>query len=198
MATPKKTTTKKPADKPAEKSTAPKKPRAAKTTKAAADAAEVKHGNQDQAAAETTHAAQAEHSDAEHQHAPKHGKYFYAVGRRKTSVANVRLFFGKAKSQVNNKEVKHYFGGFAEEVFKPLQLTGLENQVYVYANIKGGGVHSQAQALAHGIAQAVIVAEPDHRKVLKKNGMLTRDSRMKERKKPGLKRARRGPQWAKR
>ena len=127
------------------------------------------------------------------------GKYFFATGRRKTSVANVRLFFGKGDSQINKKTFLAYFGAaFTPVAMKPLQLTGLESQVYVWINANGGGVHSQAQAVAHGIAQAIVKSTPDFRKVLKKNSMLTRDSRMKERKKPGLKRARRGPQWAKR
>ncbi len=130
----------------------------------------------------------------------KPGKYFYAVGRRKTSVANIRMFSGKAEHKINKKNIDAYFGmkGYVDEALKPLQLTGLENQVYIYANVKGGGTHSQAQAVAHGLAQAITASNEDFRKVLKKNGMLTRDSRMKERKKPGLKRARRGPQWAKR
>lgn len=130
----------------------------------------------------------------------KGGKYVYAVGRRKTSVANVRMFSGKEKHQVNKKDINAYFGlkGYVEEALKPLQLTGLETQVYVYANVKGGGAHSQAQAVAHALSNAIAKSNSDFRKVLKKNGLLTRDSRMKERKKPGLKRARRGPQWAKR
>lgn len=128
------------------------------------------------------------------------GKYVWAVGRRKTSVANVRLFQGDGKSTVNKKSIEKYFNnsGFVAEALKPMQLTGTEKNSYVYVNIAGGGLHSQAKALAHGLARAIILASPDSRKVLKKNGMLTRDSRMKERKKPGLKRARRGPQWAKR
>lgn len=128
------------------------------------------------------------------------GRYSYAVGRRKTSVANVRLFSGKEKSTVNKKDFITYFGNQAmvDRAFLPLRLVGLENRVYVYVNVKGGGTHSQAQAVAHGIATAVTKHNPEFRKVLKKNGTLTRDSRMKERKKPGLKRARRGPQWAKR
>ncbi|MBU6447575.1 30S ribosomal protein S9 [Patescibacteria group bacterium] len=128
------------------------------------------------------------------------GKYAYAVGRRKTSVANIRLFNGKGKNTVNQKDIAVYFGNKAlvEQALKPLQLTGLENHAYVYINISGGGINSQSQAVAHGIATAMAKSTPELRKVLKKNGLLTRDSRMKERKKPGLKRARRGPQWAKR
>ncbi|MBU6447690.1 30S ribosomal protein S9 [Patescibacteria group bacterium] len=128
------------------------------------------------------------------------GRYAYAVGRRKTSVANIRLFNGKGKSTVNQKDIAVYFGNNAlvEQALKPLQLIGLENQAYVYVNMSGGGINSQSQALAQGLATAIAKSTPDFRKILKKNGLLTRDSRMKERKKPGLKRARRGPQWAKR
>jgi small subunit ribosomal protein S9 len=203
MATTKKTTTKKTAthsttahvkDGAAVAVAKKVKPIAPKTKAVHAKAAQAKEPEHKSEAVDKAHS----HKTAETK-APKHeGKYFYAVGRRKTAVANVRLFLGKSKHQVNKKELQQYFGIYAAEAIKPLQLTGLENEVYVYANIKGGGVHSQAQALAHAIAQAIIIGTPDFRKVLKKNGMLTRDSRRKERKKPGLKRARRGPQWAKR
>jgi small subunit ribosomal protein S9 len=129
------------------------------------------------------------------------GRYAFATGRRKTSVANVRLFAGKGKNTINNKDMAAYFGGnmsMVDRALKPFLLTGMEGRAYVYINTNGGGIHSQAQAMAHGISLAIATSTPDFRKVLKKNGMLTRDSRMKERKKPGLKRARRGPQWAKR
>ena len=130
----------------------------------------------------------------------KDGRYSWAVGRRKTSVANVRLFMGGEKSMVNKKEILAYFGnqGYVDTAFKPLQLTGMEKNVYVLVNVRGGGIHSQAQAVAQAIAQALTKNNTEFRLVLKKNGALTRDSRMKERKKPGLKRARRGSQWAKR
>lgn len=128
------------------------------------------------------------------------GKYIFATGRRKTSVANVRLFGGTGDSQVNKKPFATYFdySYFQDEVVKPLHLTGLGKDYFFYANIRGGGKHSQAQALRHGIATALGQLSEEVRKVLKKNGMLTRDDRKKERKKPGLKRARRSPQWAKR
>lgn len=128
------------------------------------------------------------------------GKYIFATGRRKTSIANVRLFGGTGDSEVNKKPFTTYFdySYFQDEVVKPLHLTGLGKDYYFYANIRGGGKHSQAQALRHGIATALGQLSEEVRKVLKKNGMLTRDDRKKERKKPGLKRARRSPQWAKR
>lgn len=128
------------------------------------------------------------------------GRYAFATGRRKTAVANVRLFAGKGKSTVNKKDILVYFGNKAlvERAFKPLNLTGLESRVYVWVNVKGGGLTSQSEAVSHGIATAMVKNNEEFRKVLKKNGTLTRDSRMKERKKPGLKDARRGSQWAKR
>jgi len=128
------------------------------------------------------------------------GKYVFATGRRKTAIANVRLFSGKGEVLVNKKPFETYF--FAQinrdAATKPLQLTGLANDFYFVASVNGGGILAQAQAVQHGIAQALGSLGDDIRKVLKKNGMLTRDDRKKERKKPGLKGARRSPQWAKR
>jgi len=128
------------------------------------------------------------------------GKYIFATGRRKTAVANVRLFHGSDESMVNKKAFKSYFAYpfHQEEALKPLQLTGLHQDYFFVSSVNGGGPHSQAQALRHGIATALGKLSEEVRKVLKKNGMLTRDDRKKERKKPGLKRARRSPQWAKR
>ncbi len=130
----------------------------------------------------------------------KQGRYVFATGRRKTAIANVRLFMGQEKSQVNKKPFEQYFSYsyHQDEALKPLNLTGLNKDYYFVAHINGGGVNSQAGALRHGIATALGTLSEDIRKVLKKNGMLTRDDRKKERKKPGLKRARRSPQWAKR
>ncbi len=127
-------------------------------------------------------------------------KYIFSTGRRKTSIANVRLFSGEGESVVNKKPLKDYFGYsfYREEALKPFQLTGLASDFHFTANVSGGGPHSQAQALRHGISMALAGLSDDIRKVLKKNGFLTRDPREKERKKPGLKRARRSPQWAKR
>lgn len=128
------------------------------------------------------------------------GKYVFATGRRKTSVANVRLFSGSGKSVVNKKPLSDYFSFdfYREEATKPFEVTGLAEQYHFVANIRGGGIRSQAGALRHGIATALGKLSEEVRKVLKKNGFLTRDDRAKERKKPGLKRARRSPQWAKR
>ena len=204
MPTTKKTTTTPSAKKavtskaPASKTAAPKKPRVQRTPKTAAESPVKAETNNEAIQTQIEHVQKLEQ-------APKivksgDGRYVYATGRRKTSVANIRMFYGGEKSTVNKKDILAYFGNsvFVTQAFKPLQLTGLEGQVYVYVNANGGGLNSQSHAIAHGISLAIAESQPDFRKVLKKNGMLTRDSRMKERKKPGLKRARRGPQWAKR
>jgi len=142
---------------------------------------------------------EAKEAKAEKAHTDK-VRYVFATGRRKTAIANVRLFPGKGENIVNKKPLDKYFGYqfHQEEIIKPFSLTGLEKSFYFTAHILGGGAHSQAGALRHGIATALGKASPEHRKILKKNGLLTRDDRKKERKKPGLKRARRSPQWAKR
>ncbi len=139
---------------------------------------------------------------AEHKHsahAPK-SKYIYATGRRKTSVANVRLFEGKGEFLVNKKPLKGYFNYsyFEKEALQPFSVTGLEGKYHALLQVNGGGLHSQAKAISHGFALALGKVSEEVRKVLKKNGFLTRDDRRKERKKPGLKRARRSPQWSKR
>jgi small subunit ribosomal protein S9 len=128
------------------------------------------------------------------------GKYVFATGRRKTAIANVRMFSGSGEVNVNRKPLEVYFSHeiYRDTIMKPLQLTGLANDFYFNATINGGGIIAQAQALQHGLAQALASLGDDIRKVLKKNGMLTRDDRKKERKKPGLRGARRAPQWAKR
>ena len=127
-------------------------------------------------------------------------KYIFATGRRKTAVANVRLFEGKGHSIVNKMPLNQYFSYsfFHDEISKPLEVTGLVGKHYFTAHVNGGGPHAQATALRHGISGALGKISEDVRKILKKNGFLTRDDRKKERKKPGLKRARRSPQWAKR
>lgn len=143
-------------------------------------------------------APKAEHREAV-KHAPK-GRYIFATGRRKTAISNVRLFEGKGETLVNKKPLDKYFGYsfHLEEIGKPFEVTGLVGKYHFTAHLNGGGPHAQATALRHGIAMALGKISEDVRKVLKKNGFLTRDDRKKERKKPGLKRARRSPQWAKR
>jgi small subunit ribosomal protein S9 len=127
--------------------------------------------------------------------------YFESVGRRKTSIARVRLFTnGKPGIIVNGKEYLSYF--FVPNLQKiaeaPLKETNLFSKIRIEAKIVGGGISSQADALSHGIARALIKFRPDLRKSLKKSGFLRRDSRMKERRKFGLKKARKAPQWSKR
>jgi small subunit ribosomal protein S9 len=127
--------------------------------------------------------------------------YFYGTGRRKASVARVHLFPGGTGSvTVNNRELDSYFGLETLKfiVNQPLQATGKLGQVDITATVVGGGVTGQAGAIRHGIARALLKMDPEHHDALKKAGFLTRDPRMKERKKYGLKAARRAPQFSKR
>lgn len=128
------------------------------------------------------------------------GRYLPATGRRKTAVANVRLFTGQGDIVVNKKPFKVYFSNstLQNEALLAFKLTGLGGQYYFVATVAGGGIQAQAQAVRHGISKALSTLGEEVRRVLKKNGLLTRDDRKKERKKPGLRRARRAPQWAKR
>lgn len=130
----------------------------------------------------------------------KDGHYFYANGKRKTSVARVRLYEnGKGEIIVNNKLITEYFfGELIPSVKAPLKIANALKLFDITALVTGGGVSSQADAVRHGISKALLEYDPELRPQLKKAGFLTRDSRVKERKKPGLKRARRAPQWAKR
>ncbi len=131
---------------------------------------------------------------------PASGKYIFATGRRKTAVANVRLFGGSGDMVVNKKPFETYFKDKTQQetALRPLAITGLVGEYHFTAHINGGGRTSQVEALRHGVAQALASLSEDMQKVLKKNGFLTRDDRKKERKKPGLRGARRSPQWAKR
>ncbi len=128
--------------------------------------------------------------------------YIATVGRRKSSIARVRLH-AKAGSgvsiTVNDRNYDAYFNypQWQEVIMSPLKLTGHE-MLPVTIKVQGGGINSQAEAIRLGIARALIVMNEEYRATLKKNGMLTRDPRVKERKKPGLKKARRAPQWSKR
>lgn len=133
--------------------------------------------------------------------AEKLRNYFYANGKRKTAVALVRLFpDGKGEVQVNGRPLEKYFPLLIdqEKVLSPLKATNLMKQMDIAAKAFGGGVHAQAEAIRHGISKALLRFRPEARSVIKPLGFLTRDSRMKERKKYGLKRARRAPQWQKR
>jgi len=125
---------------------------------------------------------------------------FYGTGRRKNAVARVYLVPGEGKVTVNDREAGAYFGRKVLEVLvrQPLELTGLASRFNVYARVKGGGLSGQAGALKQGIARAMVEADPNLRGLLKRAGFLTRDPRMKERRKYGLKKARRAPQFSKR
>lgn len=127
-------------------------------------------------------------------------RYIEATGRRKTSVARVRLYTKGSGIIVNDKEYRTYFPTPALQkiVEAALDTMKLEGKLKISAHITGGGIHSQAEALRHGISRALTEFNGDFRKRLKKLGYLTRDSRMKERRKFGLKKARRAPQWSKR
>lgn len=124
---------------------------------------------------------------------------FNAVGRRKEAVARVRLVPGQGNIIVNKRELDHYFGleTLKMTVRQPLELTKT-NGFDVLVNVNGGGLAGQSGAIRHGISRALIKANPELRDALKKAGFLTRDPRMKERKKYGLKAARRAPQFSKR
>lgn len=128
------------------------------------------------------------------------GKYIYAVGRRKTSTAKVRLYDGSGRVFINKTPLSEYieWQPWQKELLQSLNLVGAEKDFDVVVDARGGGLHSQAQAAAHGISRALVEKDEGYKKVLKTNGMLTRDPRMKERKKPGLRKARRAPQWSKR
>jgi len=130
----------------------------------------------------------------------REGKYFYANGKRKTSVARVRMYEnGKGEIVVNNRPIDQYFfGSLIGNVTAPLKLANAAKMFDVIVMVVGGGVSSQSEAIRHGVSKALLEYDPELRKTLRQAGFLTRDSRNKERKKPGLKRARRAPQWAKR
>ena len=126
---------------------------------------------------------------------------YYGTGRRKSSVARVRLVPGKGNIIVNKKTLDDYFGGLEllkNEVKRPLQLVGADTKFDVVATVKGGGTTGQSGALRHGVSRALCQADPENRPALKAAGFLTRDPRMKERKKYGLKKARRASQFSKR
>ena len=125
---------------------------------------------------------------------------FYGTGRRKHSVARVYLVPGTGKVTINKRDMDEYFGMETLKVIvrQPLELTSTTDKFDVLVNVKGGGFTGQAGAIRHGISRALLEADGDFRPVLKKAGFLTRDPRMKERKKYGLKGARRAPQFSKR
>lgn len=123
----------------------------------------------------------------------KTAKYWSGTGRRKTSVASVRIYEDVKEVKVNDKVVE-----LSETVIAPFELVGKKGSFGITVKVSGGGKESQLDAIRHGITRALERYNPEFRSTLKKAGFLTRDSREKERKKPGLKGARRAPQWAKR
>ena len=126
--------------------------------------------------------------------------YFYGTGRRKSSVARVRIYKGTGKVTINERDIDDYFGLETLKVIvrQPLALTDTAEKFDIICRVGGGGVTGQAGAIRHGIARALLQASEEFRPALKKAGLLTRDPRMKERKKYGLKGARRAPQFSKR
>lgn len=130
------------------------------------------------------------------------GEYYYGMGRRKTAVARVRLFpTGEGNIIVNGRPAQTYFGQLASHmstIASPLRLLDLANAYTVTVRVVGGGVSGQAGAIRHAVARALVRMNPEYKQAMRKAGFLTRDPRMKERKKPGLKRARKAPQYTKR
>ena len=126
--------------------------------------------------------------------------YFYGTGRRKHSVARVRLYAGTGNITVNGRDIDDYFGLDTLKLIvrQPLELTNVSGKFDIVCTVAGGGVAGQAGAIRHGVSRALLLHDPELRPALKKAGFLTRDPRMKERKKYGLKGARRAPQFSKR
>ena len=126
--------------------------------------------------------------------------YFYGTGRRKSSVARVRLYPGTGKITINGRDVDDYFGLETLKLIvnQPFAVTGTEGKFDIVCTAQGGGISGQAGAIRHGLARALVQADEANKPALKAAGFLTRDPRMKERKKYGLKGARRAPQFSKR
>ena len=126
--------------------------------------------------------------------------YFYGTGRRKHSVARVRVYNGTGKMTINGRDINDYFGLETLKLIvrQPLAITDTTEKFDIVCRVSGGGVTGQAGAIRHGLSRALLQYDESLRPALKKAGFLTRDPRMKERKKPGLKKARRAPQFSKR
>ena len=128
-------------------------------------------------------------------------EYYYGTGKRKTSIARVRLYLDEgAPVLVNNKPMEEYFGWkpWQEIIAEPFRVTDTVGRFRVVVKVLGGGVRSQAEAIRHGIARALVIYDESLKPVLRQHGLITRDARIKESKKYGLKRARRAPQYTKR
>ena len=122
------------------------------------------------------------------------------TGRRKTAIARVRLLAGEGEVVVNGRSLEDHFGNAVDltDILMPFRVTGTEGQFNAMIKVHGGGHHGQAGAIRHGIARAILQSDPEARVPLRQAGLLSRDPRMKERKKYGLKRARKAPQFTKR
>jgi small subunit ribosomal protein S9 len=126
--------------------------------------------------------------------------FYFGTGRRKTSVARVRLLAGEGEIVVNGRTLDEHFGNAVDQagILMPFRVTGTEGRFNAMVKVEGGGYQGQAGAIRHGIARALLQSDPGSRLSLRQAGLLTRDPRMKERKKYGLKRARKAPQYTKR
>ena len=127
-------------------------------------------------------------------------QYYEGIGRRKTSSARVRIMTGNGQYIINDKPAESYFPrlGDMKKIVAPLVAAEVEDRFDISVKVKGGGITGQAGAVCHGLARALVKMDPELRPVMRAGGLLTRDSRMKERKKPGLKRARKAPTYTKR
>ena len=126
--------------------------------------------------------------------------FFEGTGRRKTAIARVRLLAGEGEVVVNGRSLEEHFGNAVDlqDILMPFRVTGTEGKFNAMIKVHGGGHHGQAGAIRHGIARAILQSDPESRASLRQAGLLSRDPRMKERKKYGLKRARKAPQFTKR
>lgn len=127
-------------------------------------------------------------------------EYIYATGKRKSSIARVNIIPGTGKITINKKDINDIFtlDTLKAVILKPFNVANMMEKYDVEATVKGGGFAGQAGAIGHGIAKALATTDPEVRTILKRNGLLTRDSRVKERRKYGLKKARKAPQFSKR
>ena len=128
------------------------------------------------------------------------GEYFYANGKRKSAIAKVRLYKGDGKVIVNERDIKEWqdYKEQSQKILTPLKVTGMDGNFDLSIKVIGGGHNAQAEAIRLGISKALVVFDPTLKGTLKKLGLISRDQRVKERKKPGLKSARRAPQFSKR
>jgi len=131
---------------------------------------------------------------------PFEGQYYEGIGRRKAATARVRLYPGEGAMVINNKPAEEYISRDIDmkTILDPLVVTNMQGKYDISVRVQGGGLSGQAGAIRLGVARALLRIDPELRKTLRQHGFLTRDARAKERKKPGLKRARKAPQYTKR